>query len=182
MAIVPTWIAPRDWATLEVLTSSNMDDYISNNLLHLKTKNVARYSTNAGQVIAATTISIVNYEDIYVDVETCVTVGAAWKYTAPYTAYYSVSAAIQFASSAGWANGEIAVLYIYKNNVVHSIIGYKDSIPTGATNYMQLNGSDVISLAATDFIDIRVYQGGIGPTHPLEANGAYNYVSIFRIN
>ncbi len=182
MGVNATWTAPRDWTTLEVLTSTNMDLYVSSNLLHLKTKNMARYTSNAAQVITAATITVVNFEDLNFDAESCVTVGAAWKFVAPYAATYFVAAAVLFQGSAGWVNGEIGQLSLYANGTLFSYLDYKDNIVTGATNYMHLVGCDMVPLAAAGELNVRVYQNGVGPTHPLEANTAYNYISIFRVN
>ena len=142
---------------------------------------VARYSTNAGQSIANTTTTIVDFEDVTFDPSSAVTVGAAWKFTCPTgkAGYYAVHAAVMFASTATWAAGEVAQLYLYKNGAAYSVLLRKTQ-ESATTLYNMLHGSGVVSLAAGDYIDIRVSHNS-GAALALHTDGLNNHVAISRI-
>jgi hypothetical protein len=139
---------------------------------------VARYSTDAAQSIPNTTPTIVNFEDLSVDTWSAVTVGAAWKFTAPVGGYYRVSARVFFAASVNWADTENCSLSVYKNGVLWSTLGYLENFPSGVNAGVW--GSDIVDLAENDTIDIRVNQAS-GASLALTTNGAHNYVAIDRI-
>ena len=142
---------------------------------------VARYSTNAAQSIADSTVTIVDFEDVSYDTDSAVTTGAAWKFTCPtgYGGYFSVIAMIQFASTAAWAAGEALGLYIFKGGVQYSTI-YYDEAGSATTRYRQAPGSDAVNLADGEYIDIRVVQvsGGALALHNVATR---NHVAISRI-
>jgi hypothetical protein len=141
---------------------------------------VARYTTNAGQSISNATATIVNFEDVDTDVGGLVTTGASWKFTAPEAGYYLVNAKLLFASSAAWGVGEAGELYLYKNNAYVNTLERK-AMTAAATHLMDLQGTDIILLAAGDYIDIRVYQSSAS-TIALFAGGDVNWVSIAKVD
>jgi len=140
----------------------------------------ARYTTNAAQSIPNNTLTIINFEDITFDTHTAVTIGAAWKFTCPtgQAGYYRISAYILFAASDTWAAGELVSIYLYKNGARVSTLYYV--VAESATNmYREASGSDVVLLAAGDYIDIRGVQVS-GGALALNADGVYNYVAITK--
>ena len=149
--------------------------------IELPTKGcVARYTTNAGQSIDNATATIVDFEDVSIDTDSAVTVGAAWKFTCPAgkAGYYLVTAVIAFDTSATWAAGELVILYLYKNNALYSVLLRKTQ-ESATTLYNMPPGSDVVYLAAGDYIDVRVNQGS-GGALALYTNSYYNRVAISR--
>lgn len=141
----------------------------------------AEYTTNASQSIPNNTATIVNFEDLTFDTHSCVTVGAAWRFIAPITGYYRVSAAILYASSTAWATGEAAGLMLYKNGAQHRFLDRKDNINSGGVSvFVQLSGDVLVSLAAGDYIDVRTIQLS-GGALALFNDTAYNYIAINRV-
>ena len=146
----------------------------------------ARYSTNTDQTIAtgvSDSTAIVNFEDKVFDTDSAVTVGAeAWKYTVSATTggYYLVCAHCAFESSAAWAAREYVQLQLFKNNALDCILGslYMHAAGTYITS---VGGAHVISLVATDYIDIRVLQNSGSNLIVEGATPEGNWVSIARI-
>jgi len=140
----------------------------------------ARYSTNAGQSINDSLATIVDFEDVVYDTDGAVTTGASWKFTCPVGkgGYYLIDCMIMFASNA-WTSGKVIELTIYKGGVLYSDIS-RETWQSSTTLYRDAKGSDVILLAAGEYIDIRVYQNS-GGALDLYTNGTYNHVAISKI-
>lgn len=136
----------------------------------------ARYTTNTAQAVT-NAATIINFEDTDFDPSSLVTIGAAWHFTAPATAYYRVSALITFASTANTAPSGAAV-DIYKNGSALTCIG-RTAGPT-ATLLLSAGGSTTISLAVNDTIDIRVSQNMAASVNTFN-DGVYNWVAIERV-
>jgi hypothetical protein len=141
---------------------------------------VARYTTDAGQSIPNNSVTIVNFEDAFYNTHNAVTVGASWHFTAPVGGYYAISAAILFSSTNTWADAEGGELQLYKNGAAYSRLDWKDNYGSASSIYMQLSGSDLVYLAATETLDIRVWQIS-GAALALHNNAYYNYVSIHKV-
>ena len=141
---------------------------------------VARYTTNAGQSIPNNANTIVDFGTLVYDTHSVVTTGAAWHFHAPVNGYYAVSAAILFSSTNTWADAEGGELQLYKNGAAYSRLDWKDNYGSASSIYMQLSGSDLVYLAATETLDIRVWQIS-GAALALHNNAYYNYVSIHKI-
>jgi hypothetical protein len=136
----------------------------------------ARYETNAGQSIGNNSATIVDFEDQTYDTTSAVTTGAAWKFTAPITGIYSVSARVMFATTATIGAGEIVLLQLYKNNSVYSNL-HRDTSQSSTDRYVMALGVDCISLSATDYIDVRITQVSGGSLNLLN-NAQYNNICI----
>jgi len=141
---------------------------------------VARYTTNAGQSINSGAATIVDFEDSSIDTDSAVTVGAAWRFTCPTGkgGIYHVEADVTYASTA-WAASNVAQLFLYKNGALYSVLRRK-TMEGAVTLYNNIHGSDTISLAAGDYIDIRTSQN-TGGAVALHTDGLNNHVSIYRI-
>lgn len=140
----------------------------------------ARYTTNAGQSINSGAATIIDFEDLSIDTDSAVTVGAAWKFTCPTgkAGIYHVEADVTFASVA-WAAGNVAQLFLYKNNAIYSVLRRK-TLEGAITFYNNVHGSDTVSLAVGDYIDIRTLQN-TGAAVALHTDGLNNHVAISRI-
>jgi len=114
------------------------------------------------------------------DPSSAVTVGAAWKFTCPTgkAGIYHVEADATFASVA-WAAGNVAQLFLYKNNALYSVLRRK-TLEGAITFYNNVHGSDTVSLAVGDYIDIRTSQN-TGGAVALHTDGLNNHVAISRI-
>ncbi len=141
--------------------------------------NAARYSSNAGQSFTNGLTTIVNFEDIVFDPMSSVTVGAAWKFTASEDGYYQVSALVEFAATTNWVVGERARIELFKNGVLYS--GLDATENHGATSHkVILQGDDVVWLADTEYIDVRLTQSS-GAALALVATNANNHVNVVRV-
>lgn len=118
----------------------------------------AKYSTNTNTSIANGVVQILDFEDKVNDTMNCVTIGAAWKFTAPRTKQYLVIAAARLEASANWATDETVELYAYVDGALDSIMSvYTFDIGT-AGSQPTVSGSTVVQMTAGSFVDIRLFQ------------------------
>jgi hypothetical protein len=141
----------------------------------------AMYQTTGTSTYPSGTGTFVNFPNQVYDTDSTVTVGVAWKFTAPITGYYHVDAAIIYVTTTAWALGEVARLQIYKNAAAYLIIGRRDDMNSGATTQqMAVQGSCDVQLNTGDYIQIEEYQAS-GGNLALNANLTQNYVCIHLI-
>lgn len=138
----------------------------------------ARYSNSSLLSVSDSTRTIVNFGTSTYDSNSAVTTGSSWKFTAPYTGRYRVTAAVEFDAGAGWNAGEQAYMSLHKNGASGITSGLDDWFAeTTTSRYVKLKGSDTILLTATDYIDVRVYQTS-GASRNIVADARENYISI----
>ena len=122
--------------------------------------NVAARATINGKSVATATYTNVGCDTKTFDTHTRVTTGASFRFTADRDGIYDVKAHAGFASTA-WTAGEVALLSLYKNNSFYNSFGKWDC-QAAITTAIELGGSDLVQLAAGDYIDVRVYQNSGG--------------------
>jgi hypothetical protein len=171
-------------ATNDFLVASGAGAFVKKTLAETKTildvdKVVAIYTTNAGQSLAHSASTIINFGTLEVDTNAAVTTGAAWKFIAPMNGYYHVDAQIQFAATATWADGEIGALQLFVNGAIRARLSSKDNYGSSNSISMQLGGGTEVYLTAGDYIDIRVTQAS-GSSLALTTTSAYNRVAIVK--
>jgi hypothetical protein len=141
----------------------------------------AVFTTSAGQSIANSTTTIIDYGNTVINTHGAVTTGASWKFTAPVSGIYEISAAIQYLALGGWAAGEEATLNVYKGGSLHARLGAVFMQATHST-FVFLSGSPrLISLNAGEYIDIRTSQNS-GASLSLTSTAAENWISIKKVN
>jgi hypothetical protein len=143
---------------------------------------VARYTTASGASIANGAAVIMQYDTADFDPYALVTTGAAWKFTAPLTGYYRVSAMATFAATTAWALAEDATLRLFKSGAWISVLDRDDEMNSAATAQIKVvAGTDLVSLTAGEYIDVRIVQNSGGPL-ALYAFAVHNYIAIEKIN
>jgi hypothetical protein len=142
----------------------------------------ARYKVSTGQTISNGAITIVNFDSEDYDTDSAVTTGAAWKFTVPVDmgGYYLVTTSVFFDSDNNWAAGEVMQLLLYKNNALVSYLGEGKCECTYTGLNMQANGSNIVSLDAADYINIRIYQSS-GVNQVTNDGGTKCYVAIAKL-
>ncbi len=137
---------------------------------------VSIYKTAAGQSIPSGAFTVVNYATKEIDTHNAVTVGAAWKFTAPFSDTYSVSAHVLFNSGAS-ATTSSYLISLYKAGTLIAEFGRVNG--TGGVNFFGPTGSRDIYLSAGETIDARTLQdsGGARTLYPFSE---YNFISIHR--
>ena len=142
---------------------------------------VAAYTTNAGQTVNDITTTIIDFEDQVHDTDSCVTTGAAWKFTASTPGYYLVQASILFNTTTTWTETEISCLYLYKNGTAIYVLD-RETDHSSANHYLHNYGSGLVYLnGTTDYLDIRVYQNSGGNLTLYNGDSLHNWVSIHLI-
>lgn len=136
----------------------------------------ARYNTAAGQSIAASTITIVDFGTRDFDSHGAVVTGASWKFTATRNDKFFVEATTKFSAYLKTV-GQIQRMYLYKNGTIYCVldeITHEVAVNQLADN---LSGSTEIDLLAGEFIDVRLFQTNAS-SQTLVNNSLYNYISI----
>lgn len=143
----------------------------------------ARYKRATTQAISHNTVTVIDYATAVFDSADpdAVTTGASWHFTVPagQGGYYLIAAYAIFESNAGWAAGEYAYLRLYKGGVADAYLN-TFYVEKTATLIIALAGFTIVSLAAGDTIDVRVYQNSGGAIN-LAADGDSNHVAIARL-
>jgi len=118
----------------------------------------AIFSSDAGQSIPDSTVTILDFEDIEKDTHGQVTTGASWKFTASQSGTYTANVFIQMNADNNWEANEQMRVMLYKNGSEEKRIDLK-SMSATLTNYtMTVGGSASIDLVAGDEINFRVLQ------------------------
>lgn len=134
-----------------------------------------RYKTATAGSYSNSSTTILDFPTQDYDSHGSVTTGASWKFTAPVSGFYAVKV-----SALTDANTDTAVvaLDLYKNGSQVATIARAQKAGTTSTPY-QLFGSTDVSLAAGDYIDIRLVNSS-GNTRTLATNANNNWVAISR--
>lgn len=134
-----------------------------------------QYNTAAGQTIANNTETIVDFGTSVFDPQSTVTTGATWKFTAPTTGYYWISALIAYSNNTTGTRD----LIVKKNG---SSVGRLDNKLPNATGNTFLGGGLGVQMTAGDFIDVRTSQDAAAAASiNLSADANNNHVTIFKI-
>jgi hypothetical protein len=137
----------------------------------------AVYKTASGQSIPNSAFTVLDYTTKEIDTHGAVTTGASWKFTAPISGTYCVSAKILFNSAASSTGGSY-LIGLHKGGTLIGELGRVNG--TGASNFFGPTGSRNIFLLAGEFIDVRASQDS-GGARTLFTSVEYNHVSIHRI-
>lgn len=134
----------------------------------------ARYSTTAGQSIADSTLSTIDFGTKTWDPWSVVTTGASWVFTAPITGYYLVTVRTCFQTGmtldTGYFDGQIQVNSSNYSEMTKSI--NRQAAAEGSYTM-----SAVVLVTATQTIRYRVWQSN-GASRSLTASGAQNSIEI----
>lgn len=139
----------------------------------------ARYSTTAGQSIANSGTTIVDFGTKDYDTVGSVTTGGSWKFTAPKSSFYSISCTILYASLATTA-GNLRYIGIFKNGTISAYVDYQQSEAT-VTSELNLTGQVNLYLNKGDYIDARLFYNRTGGNSTLNTAAGCNYIEILEI-
>ena len=143
---------------------------------------IARYNTAAGQVLANTNLTVIDFGTKIIDSHNAVATGSGWTFTAPTTGTYLVSASVLFATTTAWANGEVGQLELYKGATRWSVLRRDSGLDTTtATQFKHLAGCDTVTLATGETINIRASQAS-GAALALHTDATFNYVNVVKVN
>lgn len=137
----------------------------------------AQYSSNAGASV--TNGAVINFEDIVYDTHGAVTIGAAWKFTAPVAGYYDVSSMIETNAVAEPTANRFLSLVVYKNGSSNRFFG-EWIAQASATLNKAVSGSTTVKLLAGEYMDVRA-EHNLTNAHTYSANGAIVHVTITKV-
>ncbi len=138
----------------------------------------ARYKGSGTTLVANTGVTIVDFSTLDFEDADRVTGTTAWKFTADKDMRLRVSAFVSFINFI-WGVDDQANIFLYKGGVEYAQL---DKITIGSITSLQysLQGSTIIDLVATNFIDIRASQNSAGAIL-LENSPLRNHISIEEI-
>lgn len=139
------------------------DQWFQNLWLYITSSVAARYKCTTGASVSST--QPINYDTSVFDTSSAVTTGSSWKFTAPISGTYLIC--VTNVISVAAANN----VQLFKNGSLEVNL-----CTTNTTN--SVSGSQIIKLAAGDFIDIRTDAGG---SQTLASAANFNQISIERI-
>lgn len=138
----------------------------------------AGYNTAAGQSIADVTVTILDFGTSEFDTHSAVTTGGSWKFTAPASGIYNVSACVTMAGVAS-DDGTNYSLYVYKNGLLDKYLAQTPK-ETNTTVELSIVGSVLVKLNGGEYIDVRIRQNS-SVTRSLTTDADQNTISIHRI-
>ena len=138
-----------------------------------------RAKQSSGQSITDASVTVIQYDTEDFDNLSEWDAVTNYRFAPGVTGYYWVAAAFLTASVA-WTTGDSVVLRIQKNGATYSDIFYA-RVQANFTNYFGAQGSDLIYLTDSDYIDIAAYISR-GAATSLHNNAQYNFVSIHRLS
>ena len=137
----------------------------------------SRVTKNNAQSITNNVTTIVQFDDEEYD-----NLGefASYKFTALEAGYYFVTASIEM-SGVSWGAGNHVVISIYKNGTIHSY-GNKAINEDGTNINIITKVTDIVELAATEYIDIRLFHDDGIATRDTVANASSCYFTVNRLS
>lgn len=139
----------------------------------------ARYTTTAGQSIANSGMTIVDFGTKDYDTVGAVTTGGSWKFTAPKSGYFDIKTSITFLSSTVVAGNSLYVA-LFKNGTVYSYPGFHTHQASG-TYQASINAADSIYLLKGEYIDLRVFFNRTAGATQLDTAAGAVFVDINEI-
>lgn len=140
---------------------------------------LARSTSSTGFSIPNNTETILGFDAVTYDTHSAVTTGASWKFTAPMSGKYFFNISCKINGTADWEEGEEAFLSLYKNGSRYNYMANYTHAKTGVRN-VQLDGHDVISLNAGDYIQVYIFQNA-DASQTLASDAKQNWINIIRI-
>ncbi len=143
----------------------------------------ARAKVGASFSIPTATDTLIQFDTVDFDTASAITTGSSWKYTAPSTGKYRVSAAVLLASNTNFGAGTYVEMDLRKNGSTYCSLAFNEVLANtlGGSAYVpQLIGSATISLTAGDYIDVVVNQTS-GFTQTSNAAPTASYISVDQI-
>jgi hypothetical protein len=126
--------------------------------------------------------TVVNYETLSFDPWGAISVGAAWRWTAPWSGWVGVTAGLRVETGGAVQLGEYVLAAVYRRGVQVANLAYVDWVNNAPGLWLQ--GSDVIAVTAGDWLDVRVAHNA-GATLNVYTGGArdmYNRVAFWRVD
>jgi hypothetical protein len=137
---------------------------------------IARATRSTALAVPNTGTTIVDFATVGHDPQGAITTGASWKFTAPSSGWYAVSAHTRWDAIASAGQ---CLIEVYVDGVQSIRLGNSDPA-AGATN---IGGSTLVELAAGQYFDIRAsHTSSTGSRNLNDGNGRSVYVNVNQIS
>lgn len=114
-----------------------------------------RFHMSSSQTIPNGTATIIDFNSKDLDTDDAVTTGSNWKFTAPASGVYRISAYAQTVNAQWWNESSLWINYTV-NGGAENGLGNTWAIPI-ASNRMSVDGSDIVSLNVGDYISFVIW-------------------------
>jgi hypothetical protein len=104
----------------------------------------------------------VNFEDIVIDVNSNVTVGASWKFEPSIFARYNVSTTVLLAPDNNWLQGSLCFGSLFDNATSLKTIDFKEIQTAFAGHILSISGSCTVTGLPTQDLNINFFQDTVG--------------------
>jgi predicted secreted protein len=104
----------------------------------------AHYETGVGQALNNSAVTVVNFEQLVLDVHATVTTGSNWHFTAPAAGEYRLSAQVSIDKPATYVSLSVFINGIEAKRVWNATSSYGWSF--GINTVLRLNASDTLNL------------------------------------
>lgn len=182
LASANSWTQTQKIDTINEYTADNgvsiESVLMENGTLSAPNNSKVRANRSATQSISHATATVVQYNNEDFDTNDEYDYTTTWRFTASENGYYKIHASVMFASTS-WTAGQTVYLQIAKNGSGHKNLFYHN-FEDDCTTFKYLQGTDLVYLAATDYIEIKCYQGS-GSAVNIYANALYNVLNVLRI-
>lgn len=141
----------------------------------------AKYHGSGNSITIATgNAAIIQFNNKLIDTHGAVTTGASWKFTAPISGIYRVSALVDSLGTAfTFGTTRFIELDLYKQGSLESALNLWP-VQVSGTTYASTSGSTLVSLNAGEYIDIR-WQNSSGSSVSSAGNSFEQHISVERI-
>lgn len=139
----------------------------------------AKYTSSAGNSIANSGTTRVDFATKKFDTHSAVTVGASWVFTAPASGIYDIESTIKFTSST-YAAGNVADMQVFKSGSLETTITGL-VLEVALSEVVYLHGSTKVSLLAGETLDIRLSNNRTAGATSLTTTATDNSVTITRV-
>lgn len=143
----------------------------------------ASYYSTAGDSVTGTSQTRINYNTKVIDTHNAVTTGTGtWKFTAPASGTYQVSAFTTTDASGGTINAARAFCQLYKNGSgTPLILGYHLCETTNTVGCV-ISGTGLIQLNAGDYINVNINKSGGVTDYVLNTTAGNVRIDISKVS
>jgi hypothetical protein len=140
---------------------------------------IARCTSSTGFALPSGAETIIGFNASTFDSHGAITLGAAFRFTAPVSGKYEVTVSVLISGDSDFEAGEEAFLSIYKNGTRYNYMANYEHIATVVAN-VQLAGSDIVQLNAGDYINVQLFHN-FDNTENLFNNAEQNWITIKKV-
>jgi len=168
------WTTPKTWSTNEVVTAANMNTHVRDNVAFLGSPPSVAVSNSASVLTTNSTFTFMNANTELWDTDSMhSTVTNTSRLTATTAGRYQLTVTMRFGINATGSR-----VIGYRVNGGGSNIQLMTGLNTGVSVEMVLSGSDMLVMAATDYIETFSWQNSGGDLDAILQRASLTLVTV----